>query len=102
MKAIFKIQVAVLVLLVACFAQARTWFVEKDGSGDFTVIQDAVDAAAPGDTIRIGSGRFTEYQYVYDQDTYVLVETDSLTFWGSGVDSTIIGPESPRGSAILS
>ena len=50
--------VVVAVLLgLALPVAARTWRVEKDGSGDFTVIQDAVDAAAAGDTIRIGPGR---------------------------------------------
>ena len=41
-------------------SQAATWTVEKDGSGDFTVIQDAVNAASGGDTILIGPGRYAE------------------------------------------
>jgi len=36
----------------------RSWRVEKDGSGDFAVIQNAVDAAAPGDTVVVGPGRY--------------------------------------------
>ena len=32
--------------------------VEADGSGDFTSIQAAIDAAAPGTTVRVGSGTF--------------------------------------------
>ncbi|MBE0568033.1 MAG: hypothetical protein IH621_18915 [Krumholzibacteria bacterium] len=43
-------------------AEARTWRVEKDGSGDYTVIQDALDAAASGDTIQIGPGRFEDFR----------------------------------------
>ena len=55
---------------------ARTWYVEQDGSGDFTVIQDAVDAAGDGDTVAIGPGRYEEYQTIYVQgypygDVYV-------------------------------
>ena len=30
-------------------AQASTWQVKKDGTGDFTIIQDAMEAAATGD-----------------------------------------------------
>ena len=42
-------------------ASASTWLVEKDGSGDFAVIQDAVDASAEGDTIKIGRGRYEDF-----------------------------------------
>jgi len=45
-----------LVVLVSS-APAATWTVERDGTGDFTVIQEAGDVAADGDTIRIGRGR---------------------------------------------
>lgn len=46
--------------LAAGAADAATWRVEKDGSGDFMIIQQAVEAAADGDTIRIGAGRFDD------------------------------------------
>jgi len=76
---------------------ARTWHVEKDGSGDFTVIQAAVDAAAPGDTISIGPGRYTEKAPLtalgWTEYVNVAVRTDSLTLIGAGRDLTIIGPE---------
>lgn len=36
---------------------AATWSVEKDGSGEFTSIHDAMQACAPGDTIRPGQLR---------------------------------------------
>jgi hypothetical protein len=78
--------------------QARTWYVERDGSGDFAVIQDAVDAAASGDTIRIGRGRFNEGQMVDlaggAQYIRVLVRPQELTIIGSKED-TIIGQEEP-------
>ena len=75
-------------------AIGRTWLVERDGSGDFTIIQDAVDAAASGDTVRIGPGRFDEKQYVtcpgWSDSVRVLVTKQELTLVGSGVE-TIIG-----------
>ena len=80
--------------LSAIQARATTWHVEQDGSGDFTVIQDAVDAAAPGDTIYIGPGRYIEYSFVDGQNTYVYIGID-LMLIGAGDDQTIIGPESP-------
>ncbi len=40
-------------------ALARTWLVRLDGSGDFTRIQEAVDAAEYGDTVLVGPGEYT-------------------------------------------
>ena len=82
-------------------AGGRTWTVAQDGSGDFTVIQDAVDAAADGDVIEIGPGHYTEFQseWGWGQDPdgigklYVRVDgAKSLTFIGAGAEATIIGP----------
>ena len=41
-------------------ADARTWRVERDGSGDFTTIRSAIEASAPGDTVLPGPGRYDE------------------------------------------
>ncbi|MDD5718184.1 MAG: right-handed parallel beta-helix repeat-containing protein [Candidatus Krumholzibacteria bacterium] len=82
-------------------AGGRTWTVAQDGSGDFTVIQDAVDAAADGDVIEIGPGHYTEFQseWGWGQDPdgigklYVRVDgAKSLTFIGAGAEATVIGP----------
>lgn len=93
-----------LPLLFALIAEpglaiGRTWRVEKDGSGDTSVIQDAVEAAASGDTIRIGPGRFSEYTTHWyannDWNTYVHVRLEELTIIGSGQDVTFIGAAAP-------
>jgi parallel beta-helix repeat protein len=86
---------AVGLLALATTSQARTWRVEKDGSGDFAVIQDAIDAAASGDTIGIGPGRFEENRFAYNNGFENInscghVTHDELTFVGVG-DQTIIG-----------
>lgn len=69
------------------------WRVEQDGTGDFTVIQDAIDAAWPGDTIRIGPGRFEEYADSGDPwETYACLNIPkNLTIVGSGAGVTVIG-----------
>ena len=77
-------------------AHGRTWIVELDGSGDFTVIQDAVDAAMDGDVIFIGPGRFNVFHTVYNgstplYDVYVAVDNKSLSLVGAGAEQTIIG-----------
>jgi hypothetical protein len=81
-------------------ADARTWRVERDGSGRFTTIQPALDAAARGDTVLIGPGRYLDFapfaiEDILIKDTFAGVSADSLTLIGAGAGSTIIGPETP-------
>jgi hypothetical protein len=95
-----RIQLAAVLVVVslASSVQATTWRVELDGTGDYTDIQPAVDAAAPGDTIRIGPGRFATFHPIiapgWTESTIVGVLKDNLTFIGSGQDATILGPQS--------
>jgi hypothetical protein len=82
----------------ATTACASTWRVERDGSGDFADIQPAVAAAAPGDTILIGPGRYeamTEWDFdgLWTLDVLVGVRVDSLTIIGASRDEVILGPE---------
>ena len=87
-------------LLISLPVQGATWHVEKDGSGDFTIIQDAVDAAADGDVIQIGPGRFDDYvTHLPWGDFRVWVHGDKgLTFVGAGPENTIIGPATYGGT----
>jgi hypothetical protein len=55
------------------------------GKAGYTSIQDAVDAAASGDTVMVCAG-------VYDEQ--VIIDAKDLTLTGSG-DGTIIRPSSP-------
>ena len=95
----FRAAIVVLgVLALTSISQARTWRVEKDGGGDFTVIQNAVDAAASGDTIRVGRGRFDDRKLVscpgWTEYVRILVTKPELTIIGSGTE-TIVGGETP-------
>ncbi|MFQ5702373.1 MAG: NosD domain-containing protein, partial [Acidobacteriota bacterium] len=73
---------------------------EKDGSGDFTVIQDAVDASAPGDSVLIGPGRYTDtFPFatpVITVITHVGVSQGPLTILGVDSSQVIIGPVVPN------
>ena len=71
---------------------------ERDGSGDFTILQDALDAAATGDTILIGPGRYDDLTV----ETFLSggvgatignIHVDSLTIIGESMESVRIGPE---------
>jgi len=84
-------------VFAASAAMARTWRVEQDGSGDFQIIQHAVNAAASGDTVRIGPGEYADhFQVDPPQDYYsacVQLKQAELTIIGAGADSTFIGPQ---------
>lgn len=96
---------AILVLVsLASGSQGRTIAVRKDGTGDFTVIQHALDAAASGDTVLIGPGEYTETTMVrlpgwaHDIESYAHLRADDVTVIGAGADLTVIGPESYSGN----
>ena len=84
-------------LLAPGFATGRTLVVERDGSGEYTVIQDALDVAAVGDTVRIGPGRYDDFRvHTFDlggTGAAIMVPTVSpLTIVGTDWDSVIVGP----------
>jgi hypothetical protein len=88
-----------LMLVVVFPASGATLHVARDRSGDFTVIQAAVDAAASGDTILIGPGRYNEGAIVttpgWAAFVRVVARQSELTLIGAGADQTIIGPTTP-------
>lgn len=98
MRCLFAV---VFLVLAATPSRAATWHVAKDGSGDFTVIQDAIDAASHGDTIRIHAGRYEDIVEDWDvygdgtviADVHVAITKNDLTLVGDGVGSAIIGPD---------
>lgn len=66
-----------------------------DGSGDFTTIQAAVDAADDGDVIAIGPGHYSDSVTYQGWVFCVLLDgTKSLSFIGAGPEATLIGQES--------
>ncbi len=98
----FRLRISIVVILcVVAFAEysaGATISVLKDGTGDFTVIQGALDAAADGDTVLIGPGEFLEETTfnpiccLYDLRAYGQIKSAGLTIVGAGVGQTIIGP----------
>ncbi len=69
---------------------AKVWHVARDGSGQFTLIQDAIEQASSGDTILIKAGRYAEDVTVHSKD--------HLRIIGEGLDRVIILGEKRVGS----
>ena len=42
-------------------AIARELIVDASGEGEYRIIQEAIDAASPGDIVRVKSGRYRDY-----------------------------------------
>ncbi|MBT7311051.1 hypothetical protein HN843_04770 [bacterium] len=87
-----------MILLLSTTVAARVITVEKDGTGDYQIIQDAVNASAPTDTILIGPGRYDDFWNFrpdLNWDTVIGVTVDSLTIKGVSSDEVIIGPVIP-------
>ena len=87
-----------MILLLSTPLTARVITVEKDGTGDYQIIQDAVNASAPTDTILIGPGRYDDFWNFrpdLNWDAVVGVTVDSLTIKGVSSDEVILGPVIP-------
>ena len=68
--------------------EPRTVVVARDGSGQYTSIQEAVDDAKSGDTIRIKAGEYQEDVTIHSKDRLRLI--------GDGVDDvTVLGGYAP-------
>ncbi len=85
-----------LLLVLSEQSSAGIWYVDKDGSGDFVTIHDAMASCSTGDTIMIGPGRYDDFHPftapAWTTEVIVGITKDNLTFIGSGNSTTIIGP----------
>jgi parallel beta-helix repeat protein len=63
--------------------ETKTWYVDDDGSADFTSIQLAIDAASAGDTIYVYNGTY-EHIFIYKTLTLVGENKYGAIIDGSG------------------
>jgi len=91
---LLQFRLTMLTVLLIVFSVSTvlgaTITVRKDGSGDFNVIQAAMDVAAAGDTVSIGPGVYVDWIYIrppafsYDMRSFCDVKVDNLTIIGAG------------------
>jgi predicted outer membrane repeat protein len=60
-----------LLLLPECTAQARTWYVEADGTGDAPTVQAGIDSARVGDSVILGCGTYYEHDITMKSGIYL-------------------------------
>lgn len=58
--------------LTRAFAEGEVYEVKQDGSGDFTTIQDGVNAVMSGDTLLIYPGVYDETVEIYNKTVHLL------------------------------
>lgn len=55
-----RVNILILMIVLPCLAFSATLNVKQDGSGDYTVIQTAIEAANDGDTVLVYPGTYME------------------------------------------
>ena len=92
---------ALTLILLAGSADARTWRIHPDGSGDAATIQAGIEAAASGDTVLVSCGTYTEHDILLStvglvvrsesgQPDCVTIDAQRLgrVLYGQGLDAT--------------
>jgi len=75
--------------MIPCLIAGVTHTVKLDGSGDFTIIQAALDASSPGDTVLVYPGRYFE-NLTIQTNNISLMSLEALTGDMAFIDSTVI------------
>ncbi len=88
-------------VFVSSFVKSQVLTVKQDGTGNFTQIQNAVDAALVGDTILVWPGEYTE-NVIIEAKQLTLASLYLTTNDDTYIDSTIInGNQTGSGIAII-
>jgi nitrous oxidase accessory protein NosD len=67
----------------------RTWIVSRNGTADFRTIQEAINAASPGDTISVSNGTYCE-NVVVNKTVFIIGQNKWITtINGSYADNTV-------------
>lgn len=91
-----------MLALLALTAAATTWTVDDDPGADFTSINDAIEAAADGDTIAVAPGHYIEGRAhrIYFSALYLSRDVD-IVGAGPGVTVVEMAPHSSARSGAI-
>jgi hypothetical protein len=96
----YRLSLLTIMALMPCLIFAATLSVKQDGSGDYTVIQAALDAASPGDTVLVHPGRYFE-NLMIETSNITLTSLEGTTGDPAYIDSTIIDGTGSVGGIIV-
>ncbi len=82
--------IILLVLLsVPLWLSSTTWEIKQDGTGDFTTIQEGIDASVNSDTVLVFPGTYYE-NIIYNGKNIMVASLELITGNEAYIDSTII------------
>jgi hypothetical protein len=90
---LYSILTLTFLIGVPCRAEARTWYVKPDGSGDARTIQAGVDSAEAGDLVLLAPGTFTWTTQAPIGETMVLLKPGITLRGEAGAEATVIDAE---------
>jgi len=68
----------------------KTWYVDDDGPADFNTIQEAINAANPGDTIFVYNGTYFEHVSICKSLTLVGESASTAIIDGNGTGESVV------------
>ena len=78
-----------VVLCIPSLINATTWHIKQDGTGNFTTIQEGIDASVDSDTVLVYPGTYYE-NIIYNGKNITVASLELITGNESYIDSTII------------
>ena len=89
-----KMRVKIIILLfvlisVNSWLSSTTWHIKQDGTGDFTTIQEGINASVDADTVLVYPGTYYE-NIIYNGKNIIVASLELTTGYPSYIASTVI------------
>jgi hypothetical protein len=85
----FKLLLLLALICVNSWLNSTTWHIKQDGTGNFTTIQEGIDASANTDTVLVYPGTYYE-NIIYNGKNITVASLELITGNATYIDSTVI------------